>query len=431
MSLAFLVMIAIFLLCYLVGAPLGYGLVSAGIVYLFMKGVDLEQAPALVTGGIGANFVVLAVPLFIFTSELMNSAGLTDRLFRFAQLMLGRSRGALAQVNIVATLIFSGMTGSAVADTSGIGVMSVRAMESAGYPKGFACATTSTSAIMGPLLPPSIPLVVYGFLSGTSIGALFLAGLVPGLLLAVAHAGLVGYLARKKNLPREQWPGLLPIVVAFIAGFPAIMAPVILIGGIYSGIFTPTESAAVAVLYAILVAFFVYRSLTPRQFLRSMGVAVRQTGAVAGLIAGAFIIDYAVTNEQIPAAMTQLVLGISHQPLVLLAIINVLFLVGDLFLETVVLQFVMLPIVLPIVKAAGIDPVYFGVIITLNMMIGLGLPTLGVLNFILSRLTNTPLEDIIREMWPFLGLLVAGLIVLMLFPQISLFLPHLLGFNGD
>ncbi len=431
MSLAFLALIAIFLLCYLVGAPLGYGLVSAGIVYLFMKGVDLEQAPALITGGIGANFVVLAVPLFIFTSELMNSAGLTDRLFRFAQLLLGRSRGALAQVNIVATLIFSGMTGSAVADTSGIGVMSVRAMESAGYPKGFACATTSTSAIMGPLLPPSIPLVVYGFLSGTSIGALFLAGLVPGLTLAVAHAGLVGYLARKKNLPRENWPGLLPIVVALIAGFPAIMAPVILIGGIYSGIFTPTESAAVAVLYALIVAFFVYRSLTPRQFLRSMGVAVRQTGAVAGLIAGAFIIDYAVTNEQVPAAMTQLVLGISHQPLVLLAIINILFLVGDLFLETVVLQFVMLPIVLPIVKAAGIDPVYFGVVITLNMMIGLGLPTLGVLNFILSRLTHTPLEEIIREMWPFLGLLVAGLIVLMLFPQISLFLPHLLGFNGD
>ncbi len=431
MSLAFLALIAIFLLCYLVGAPLGYGLVSAGIVYLFMKGVDLEQAPALITGGIGANFVVLAVPLFIFTSELMNSAGLTDRLFRFAQLLLGRSRGALAQVNIVATLIFSGMTGSAVADTSGIGVMSVRAMESAGYPKGFACATTSTSAIMGPLLPPSIPLVVYGFLSGTSIGALFLAGLVPGLTLAVAHAGLVGYLARRKNLPRENWPGLLPIVVALIAGFPAIMAPVILIGGIYSGIFTPTESAAVAVLYALIVALFVYRSLTPRQFLRSMGVAVRQTGAVAGLIAGAFIIDYAVTNEQVPAAMTQLVLGISHQPLVLLAIINILFLVGDLFLETVVLQFVMLPIVLPIVKAAGIDPVYFGVVITLNMMIGLGLPTLGVLNFILSRLTHTPLEEIIREMWPFLGLLVAGLIVLMLFPQISLFLPHLLGFNGD
>lgn len=431
MSGAFIALVLVFLLCYLVGAPLSYGLLSAGVVYLFLKGIDLEQAPALITGGIGSNFVVLAVPLFIFTSELMNSSGLTDRLFRFAQLLLGRSRGALAQVNIAATLIFSGMTGSAIADASGIGVMSVRAMESAGYPKGFACATTSASAIMGPLVPPSIPLVVYGFLSGTSIGALFLAGLVPGIGLAVAHAALVGYLARRKNLPRESWPGLLAIAVAFISGLPAIIAPVILIGGIYSGIFTPTESSAMAVLYALVVALFVYRSLTPRQFLRSMGVAVRQTGAVAGLIAGAFIINYAITNEQVPAAVTQLVLSITRQPILLIIIINILFLIGDLFLETVVLQFVMLPIVLPIVKAAGIDLVYFGVVITLNMMIGLGLPTLGVLNFILSRLTHTPLNEIIDEMWPFLGLLIAGLVALIVFPQLSLFLPHLLGFTGD
>jgi len=430
MSPAFFALVAVFLTCYLVGAPLGYGLIAAGIVYLALAGVDLSQAPALITGGIGANFVVLAVPLFIFTSELMNSSGLTDRLFRFAQLLLGRSRGALAQVNVAATVVFSGMTGSAIADASGIGVMSVRAMEAAGYPKGFACATTSASAIMGPLMPPSIPLVVYGFLSGTSIGALFLAGIVPGVTMALAHAALIGYLARRKNLPRETWAGLLPVAVAFLTGLPAIMAPVILIGGIYSGVFTPTESSAVAVLYVLLVAFVVYRSLSFREFLRSMGVAVRQTGAVAGLIAGAFIINYAITNEQVPAAVTQSVLSITHQPILLILIINVLFLVGDLFLETVVLQFVMLPIVLPIVRAAGIDPIYFGVVITLNMMIGLGMPTLGVLNFILSRLTRTPLEEIIHEMWPFLALLVAGLAILIAFPQISLFLPHLMGFKG-
>src|SRR5579859_1483954 len=294
MSLPVAALIAIFLLCYLVGAPLGYGLIAAGIAYLALAGVDLSQAPALVTGGIGANFVVLAVPLFIFTSELMNSSGLTDRLFRFAQLLLGRSRGALAQVNIGATLVFSGMTGSAVADASGIGVMSIRAMESAGYPKGFACATTSASAIMGPLMPPSIPLVIYGFLANTSIGALFLGGLIPAVTLALAHAALVGYLARRKNLPREQWPGLVAIGVSFVAGLPAILAPVILIGGIYSGVFTPTESSAVAVLYSLVVAVVVYRSLSWTEFLRSMAVAVRHTGAVTGLIAGAFLIDYAV-----------------------------------------------------------------------------------------------------------------------------------------
>jgi len=429
-SAAFLGLLTVFLLCYLAGAPLGYGLIAAGITYLALAGVDLSQAPAMIAGGIGANFVILAVPLFIFTSELMNSGGLTDRLFRFAQLLLGRSRGALAQVNIGATLIFSGMTGSAIADASGIGVMSIRAMESAGYPKGFACATTSASAIMGPLMPPSIPLVIYGYLASTSIGALFLAGLVPAISLALAHAALVGYLARRKNLPREEWPGLLAIGVSFVAGLPAIVAPLILIGGIYSGVFTPTESSAVAVLYALVVAVVVYRSLTIKEFLRSMTVAVRHTGAVTGLIVGAFIIDYAVTNEQLPAVVTQLVLSITRQPLLLLIIINVLFLIGDLFLETVVLQFVMLPIVIPIVNAAHINLVYFGVVITLNMMIGLGLPTLGVLNFILSKLTDTPLEDIIREMWPFLALLVGGLVILMLFPQISLFLPELAGFKG-
>ncbi len=429
MSLAFIALIVIFLLCYLVGAPLGYGLMAGGIVYLLLTGIDLSQAPALVGGGIGANFVVLAVPLFIFTSELMNASGLTDRLFRFAQLLLGRSRGALAQVNIGATLVFSGMTGSAIADASGIGVMSVRAMESAGYPKGFACATTSASAIMGPLMPPSIPLVIYGFLSGTSIGALFVAGLVPAVALALAHAGLIGYLARRKNLPREEFPGLLAIAVSFVAGLPAILAPLILVGGIYSGAFTPTESSAVSVLYVLVISFVVYRSMTPRKFLQSLRVAVRQTGAVTVLIAGAFIIDYAVTNEQVPAAATQLVLSVTHQPVLLLVIINVLFLVGDLFLETIVLQFVMLPIVLPIVRAANIDPVYFGVVITLNMMIGLGMPSLGVINFILSKLTKTPLNEIIREMWPFLGLLVGGLILLMVFPQITLFLPHLMGFK--
>ncbi|MHB8620422.1 MAG: TRAP transporter large permease [Chloroflexota bacterium] len=430
MSLAFAALVAIFLICYLAGAPLSYGLIAAGIIYLFLAQVDLSQAATLIAGGIAANFVVLAVPLFIFTSELMNSSGLTDRIFRFAQLLLGQSRGALAQVNIVGTLLFSGMTGSAVADTTGVGVMSVRAMEKAGYPKGFACATTAASAIMGPLLPPSIPLVIYGYLSNTSIGALFLAGLLPALFLAVAHAALVGFLARRKNLPREKWPGLLPIAVAFVAGFPALLTPVILIGGIYTGVFTPTESSAVAVLYALLVALFVYRSLSFRDFLRSLGSAVKQTGAVTGLIAGAFIIDYAVTNEQLPAALTGLVLGATRQPILLLLIINALFLVAGLFLEVIVLQFVMLPIVLPIVNAAHINLVYFGVLITLNMMIGLGMPTLGVINFILSKLTHTPLEEIIREMWPFLGLLVGGLLVLLFFPQVTLFLPRLAGFGG-
>ncbi len=305
-------MVAIIVFCYLAGAPLGYGLIAGGCTFLILSGTSLTEASEAIVGGITANYVVLAVPLFIFTSTLLNSSGMTDRIFRFAQLLLGESRGALAQVNVLATLVFSGMTGSAVADVSGVGVMSVRAMEAAGYPKGFACATTTTSAIMGPLLPPSIPLVIYGFLSETSVGALFVAGIVPAIVLAVAHMVLIGALARIRHFPKERWLGLFPVVVSFISGMPAIVAPLILIAGIYSGVFTPSESSAVSVLYALVVAVLVYRSLSWHSFVRCLGGAVRQTGSVTALIAGAFIIDYAVTVSELPTTVTQLVLSITH-----------------------------------------------------------------------------------------------------------------------
>lgn len=424
--LALVVMCAVVVVCYVAGAPLGYGLLAGGCMYLVLTGTSLTEVPDAVIGGMAENFVILAVPLFIFTSFLMNSSGMTDRLFRFAQLLLGRSRGALAQVNIGATLIFSGMTGSAVADTAGVGVMSVRAMEAAGYPKGFACATTITSSIMGPLLPPSIPLVVYGFLSNTSIGALFMAGIVPAIGLAIGHAVQVGYLARRRNFPRDKWHGWLVILVSLVAGLPAVVAPAILIIGIYTGVFTASESSAMAVAYTLLVAGFVYRSLSWEGFRRCLAGAVRQTGMVTSLIAGAFIVNYGITASQFSVKLANFTLSITHQHLLVVLLASVLLLLLGLVLEVVVLEFVILPIIIPILHAAGVDMVYFGVVFTLVTMIALGLPTLGVLNFVLSGLTNTPLRAIIREMWPFLGLLVGGLAVLVLVPQLSLWLPGLL-----
>lgn len=423
---ALIAMCAIIVLCYVAGAPLGYGLITGGCAYLILTGTSLTEASQSIVGGMAQSYVILAVPLFIFTSFLMNSSGMTDRLFRFAQLLLGRSRGALAQVNIGATLVFSGMTGSAVADTAGIGVMSVRAMESAGYPKGFACATTVTSAIMGPLLPPSIPLVVYGFLSNTSIGALFMAGIVPAIALAIGHAVQVGYLARRRNFPRDEWRGWFVIIVSFIAGMPAIVAPAILIIGIYTGIFTASESSAMSVAYTLLVAAFVYRSLSWEGFRRCLAGAVRQTGMVTSLIAGAFVINYGITASQFSVKLANFTLSLTHQRLLLVLLATALLLVLGLILEVVVLEFVILPIIVPIMHAAGVNMVYFGVVFTLVTMIALGLPTLGVLNFVLSGLTDTPLAQIIRAMWPFLGLLVGGLVLLILLPQLSLWLPHLM-----
>ncbi len=426
MMLALIVMLAVIVVCYIAGAPLGYGLLSGGSLYLVLTGTPLTEASSSIIGGMSQNYVILAVPLFIFTSFLMNSSGMTDRLFRFAQLLLGRSRGALAQVNIGATLVFSGMTGSAVADTAGIGVMSVRAMEAAGYPKGFACATTVTSSIMGPLLPPSIPLVIYGFLSNTSIGALFMAGIVPAILMAVGHAVQVGYLARRRNFPRDEWRGWFVIVVSFIAGVPAIVAPAILIVGIYTGIFTASESSAMSVAYTLVISTLVYRSLSWEGFRRCLAGAVRQTGMVTSLVAGAFVINYGITASQFSAKIANFTLGLTHEKIFLVLLSVGLLLILGLILEVVVLEFIILPIMVPILHAAGVDMTYFGVVFTLVTMIALGMPTLGVLNFVLSGLTETPLKEIVRAMWPFLGLLVVGLVILVLFPEISLWLPRLL-----
>ena len=427
--LALVLMIGVVVLCYLAAAPLGYGLIAGGVVYLLASHTPLSSAAQAISGDIAENYVILAVPLFIFTSYIMNSSGMTDRLFRFAQLLLGRSRGALAQVNIGATLVFSGMTGSAVADTAGIGVMSVRAMDVAGYPKGFSCATTITSSIMGPLLPPSIPLVIYGFLSNTSIGALFVAGIVPAVSLALAHAVQVGYLARRRRFPRDEWLGWTAILASFVAGIPAIFAPTILILGIYTGVFTASESSAFAVAYVLVVSVLVYRSLNWPSFRRCLGGAVRQMGMVTTLIAGAFVINYGVTASQASAQLTTAVLSLTHEKLPLILVSMVLLLVLGLMLEVIVLEFVVLPLLVPIMIAAHVNMVYYGVIFTLVTMIALGMPTLGVLNFVMSGLTRTPLREIVKAMWPFLGLLFAGLVVLIFVPEISLWLPHLLHFK--
>jgi tripartite ATP-independent transporter DctM subunit len=429
--LAELVMLAVLVYTWLVGAPLGYGMIASGVMYLMLSGVNLSEAAGAMAGGITANIVVLAVPLFILTSYVMNSSGMTDRIFRFAQLALGSSRGSLAQVNVVGTLIFSGMTGSAVADTAGIGVMSVRAMEGASYPKGFACGTTITSSIMGPLVPPSIPIVIYGFLSNTSIGALFVAGLVPGVGLAIAHMVQIGWMARHRDFPRDRWRGLLVVFAAFIAGMPAIVAPAILIIGIYTGIFTPSESAAMAVIYTLLVAALVYRSLSWRMFLQCLAGGARQMGAVTTLIAGAFLIDYGVTASQLSVQITSSVLSLSHDGFVLVVLSTVIVLVLGLMFDVIVLEFVVLPIFVPVMVAAHVNMIYFGIVFTFATMIALGMPTLGTLNFVLAKLTATPLRDIIRSMWPFLGLLWGGLAVLILFPQLSLWLPQLLHMSAS
>jgi len=403
---------------------------AAGIVYLVASGTDLGLFAQVTMNGYYSKFVLLAVPLFIFMAQIMNDSTVTEKIFHFAHALVGRSPGGLAQVNVVNSVIFSGMSGSAVADASGTGLVEIKAMANGGYPKDFACATTAATSTIGPIIPPSIPMVIYAYLSATSVGMLFAAGMVPGLLLAGMQMVLIHFLAKRRGYPREQWPGLGQALGRFLVAAPALLTPVILLGGIYSGVFTPTEAAAVASLYALLLAFVVYRAMGPSEFYSMFQTTVRQSATVGLIVGAAFIINYAVAVEGIPRAFADAILSISTDPLVLLILINLLFLGMGMFLDTMVLLLIMVPVVLPVMRLVGIDPVFFGVVIVLNMMIGLSTPPFGVLLFIVSSTTGTPLQDVIRQIWPFLGIMIVSLIVLILFPDIVLFVPRLMGYGG-
>jgi len=430
MSVAFGLLLLVFITAFLIRIPLAYGMMAAGIVYLVASGTDLGLFAQVTMNGLYSKFVLLAVPLFIFMAQIMNDSTVTEKIFHFAHAIVGRMPGGLAQVNVVNSVIFSGMSGSAVADASGTGLVEIKAMANGGYPKDFACATTAATSTIGPIIPPSIPMVIYAYLSATSVGMLFAAGMLPGLLLAAMQMVLIYFLAKRRGYPREMWPGLGQTVGRFLVAVPALLTPLILLGGIYSGVFTPTEAAAVASLYALVLAFVVYRAMGWSEFYSMFQTTVRQSATVGLIVGAAFIINYAVAIEGIPRAFADAILAISNDPLVLLILINLLFLVMGMFLDTMVLLLIMVPVVLPVMRLVGIDPVFFGVVIVLNMMIGLSTPPFGVLLFIVSSTTGTPLQDVIRQIWPFLGIMIVSLIILIFFPDIVLFVPRLLGYGG-
>ena len=430
MSLAFALLLVVFIGAFLIRIPLAYAMMSAGIVWLVASGSDLGVLAQVTMNGFYSKWVLLAVPLFIFGAQVMNDSTVTAKIFDFAHALVGRMPGGLAQVNVVNSVIFSGMSGSAVADASGTGLVEIKAMANGGYPKDFACATTAATSTIGPIIPPSIPMVIYAYLSATSVGMLFAAGMLPGLLLAGMQMVLIRYLAQRRGFPREMWPGFGQAFGKFLVAIPALLTPVILLGGIYSGAFTPTEAAAIASIYSLLLAFVVYRALGWSGFYKMFQTTVRQSATVGLIVGGAFIINYAVALEGIPRAFADAILSISLEPLVLLILVNLLFLVMGMFLDTMVLLLIMIPVVLPVMEQVGIDPVYFGVVIVLNMMIGLSTPPFGVLLFIVSSTTGTPLQAVISQIWPFLAIMIASLVVLILVPEIVLFVPRLLGYGG-
>lgn len=419
-----------FILFFLFRGSIALGMVVSTTVYCLLKGITLQEVVETMVIGFDNQFILLAIPLFVLSARVMNIGGITTRIFNFADSTVGFLRGGLAHVNVVGSIIFSGMTGSALADASGLGMMEVKAMEDGGYERPFACAVSAASATIGPIIPPSIPMVIFSMLSGASLGNLFLGGVIPGLLMGGAMMLYIAAVAKRRNYPVGAWHGFRALFRSLVQAFLSLMTPVILLGGIYSGVFTPTEAGAAAALYAMLLATLVYREMGLQGLYREMVATVENVGFLSFIIAGAFAFGYVVILEGISNKISIAVVSMTANPFVLLLLLNILFLILGCFLDTMILLLVVIPMILPAVKALGIDLVHFGVVIVLNMMIGLCTPPYGMLLFTVSGLTKTPLGAIIREIFPFLWILIGVLFLITYVPSLVLFLPRVLGFQG-
>jgi tripartite ATP-independent transporter DctM subunit len=429
MSFAAYLMFGLFFLWSFLGMPIGHAMLAAAFVYLFVTGQDIAIAASQSLNGLFSSFVLMSVPLFILSADIMNASKITDRLFEFANLLVGRLRGGLAHVNVVASMIFSGMSGSALADAAGPGKLEVDMMIKAGYKPGFAGALSATSAIIGPIIPPSIPMVIYGVVSNTSIGYLFIAGVIPGLLLGFAQMGVVASIAKRRNFPTEPPPSRRQAVETVKTALPALFLPVIMLGGIYSGAVTPTEAAALAAFYALLLATLWYRSLNFRGFVQVLIDSARSTAVVAITIAGALVMNWVVAAEQIPSAMGAWMISLDMSPAMFLLAVNLLFLVLGAFLDTMLMLLIIVPMLMPTVHALGIDPVHFGVTAIVNMMIGLVTPPMGELVFLIAGVSGVSVSAITKELWIFLVVLIALLFVLVYVPELTLWLPEQMGYQ--
>jgi tripartite ATP-independent transporter DctM subunit len=415
----------------LLGLPIGLSMIGGSILYLLISGQDIGIAAEQLMQGLNNSYTLLAIPLFILAAEIMNMGSLSDRLLAWCNALVGRFRGGMGHVNVVSSLIFSGMSGSAIADVVGVGKLTMDMMTRDGrYTPAYAAAITAATATIGPIIPPSIPLVLYALISDTSIGYLFAAGVVPGLVMTMVMMGLNGWLAHRRNFPVEPAVPMREFLPLTWRAMPALMMPVVLLGGIYSGVMTPTESAAVAALYAIVVSAVLYRSITGAGLYRSLLGSGRQMASVGILIAGALVFNFVVTKEDIPNTVKQFLAGYELTQVTFLLLVNIVLLVLGALLEGGTILLVIVPILIPTAQALGIDMVHFGLVVTVNLMIGLITPPYGLLLFIVASLAKEPLTAVIRETMPFVAVLIAALFFMTFVPDSVLWLPRVLGYTG-
>ena len=431
MSLELSIMVGSLFLLAGMGVPIAYAIIVASMAYMLAAGTSIGIVGKTLTDGIYQSFLLLAVPLFIVAANIMNAGTISDRLLNFCIATVGRFKGGLGHVNVMASLIFSGMSGSAVADAAGIGKIVIDMMRKDGrFPAGYAAAITAASATIGPIIPPSIPMVLYALISNASIGALFLGGILPGLLMGAVLMAMNFWISHRRNFSTEEPVPLRDLPRVTGRAFPALLMPTILLYGIYGGVTTPTEAAAVAAAYALLLSSVFYRSLSLKTFYSILVDSARSSASVGIVIAGALILNYIVASENIPAALATYLMDVNVSPLMFLLAVNVLVLILGCLLDATTIILVIVPLFIPTCNLLGIDLVHFGVVIVVNCMIGLITPPYGILLFVINAVTGIALRDIIRNVQPFLVALVAALLAMILIPDIVLFLPRQFGYGG-
>lgn len=407
----------------LVGAPVHVALGASSLVFFFSQGLPSTAAIHTMLQGID-SFPLIAVPCFIFAGQLMNASGFTDRIFALARAVIGWAPGGLGHVNIGASVIFAGMSGAAIADAGGLGAVEIRAMRRAGYDRGFAVGVTAASSTIGPIIPPSLPIIIYGVIAEVSIGRLFAAGVLPGLLMAAALMIMVHTIARRRNYPRDAAFSWRTFASALRGAVLPLLAPVLIVGGIVGGVFTPTEAAIAAVAYTLVVGALVLRALGWSAIVRAALETVETTSAVLMIVASAALFAWVLTANRAAEGIAASLLGLSDSPRVVLLLMMVLVFFVGFFMETVAAITILAPLLLPAALAVGIDPVHLGIVFILNLMIGLLTPPVGMVLYVLAKVSKTPFELCARATLPFLIPLVLVLVLLTLFPGIALWLPN-------
>lgn len=408
----------------LLGLPLFASMGLAAFAFVVINGMPVDIVPQKIAQAAN-SFPILAAPLFILMGNIMNSAGITDRIFTFARACVGWLRGGLCHANILASVIFAGMSGSAVADAGGVGSLEIKAMRQEGYDPETAAAITAASATIGPIIPPSLPMVIYGVSADVSIGGLFLAGVIPGLLMALALSAMVTVVATRRAMPRHPFEGVKALAVAYRRAHWALMTPVILFGGMMSGIMTPTEAAAVASVYALFLGLVVYRDFDLRQLPRIIIDTVETTGIVLALVMTAAALAWCLSISRIPQTLGPLIIEAVGDPLVFLFVVNLLLLLVGCVMEALAAMLILIPILVPIAGQFGIDPLQFGLIFVLNLMIGTITPPVGVVLFVTARIANIRFEAMSRAIVPWMLPLAAVLLAATFWPPLTTWLPGL------